>query len=176
MTGFKGAVIASSVGAILAATVPVGATGLDELRQPANLAVPASQARPQNLEVDRVLVASQIALGRFEAEAQSIENPALSCRLTIKLEAEDTARLTWTSEGAVALGISPLSFSEGMKPAGEQVVPAVPFSRFHMTAKDIDGNLVRCSIVLPGRVIEMDSLSNPVPADVGAAPAPAVAT
>ncbi len=176
MTGFKSAVIASSVGAVLAATVPVGAAGLDEIRRPASLAVPASQARPQNFEVDTILVASQMAQGRYEAEAQSRENPDPSCRLTIRLETENTARLIWTSEGAVALGISPLSFPEGIMPAGEQVVPAAPFARFHMTAKDIDGNLVQCSVVLPGRVIEMDSLSNPVPADVGAAPAPAVAT
>jgi hypothetical protein len=166
--------ILASVGIMLTGTVTADAAALAsaiQLGKPADLVGFVAENPDSEYAPDALLVASQILLGRLDDEDASTVNPSLTCRLSIAIGADGRAIVSWTSTGAIGMGISPLKFPEGIPASGERVLSAAEFLRFDMTVKDAAGNSAQCWVALPGKSIDTNSLSAPVS---GAAPAPVI--
>ncbi|RYE08107.1 MAG: hypothetical protein EOP22_14985 [Hyphomicrobiales bacterium] len=156
--------ILASVGIILAGTVTADAAALAGAVQrgdPLALEQFVQQYPESQLAPDALWLAAEVSKDRTEDSAQSDENPALTCGLTIARLTEGRALVTWEMTGATSAALKSLGFKKGVAiPAqGSKEVDFDGYLRIFLTARDAAGNEVKCSVILHSRDYVLDDVT-----------------
>ncbi len=144
--------ILASVGIVLAGTVSADATALAlavQQDEPSALIGFVQQYPESRLAPDALLLASEVSNDKTDDSATSTENPAFSCKLSIRRDG-NKASVTWAIAGASSISLHPLGFRKGqaIPTKGEQTVDFDNYIRVSLVAKDSAGHELKCSVLL----------------------------
>lgn len=153
--------ILASVGILLAGTVTADAAALAAAIQqgdPVALEQFVRQHPESQWAPDALLLVADITNDRPTDSARSSVNPDLACSLTITRSTEGKATVTWQMSGAASAVLTPLGFKKGAPiplTGSKEIDYDGKYLRAVLIVKDIDGNEVKCSVVLNSQNVDV---------------------